>query len=194
MGPGRNVDGPSGEVNSTERVADFPSDDVVAPSATLVASGAEPEDTAFGGTVSALTCPHCTLDINQQSEDGSMAENRGGTGDRASRQGDGDMSAPGGSGGTTSSGGSGGMRAPSGAGGTPQRGDADSLGSRTDRGNQNDEGIGSSASRGGGGGEATEPRSGKAADRDALTDTGPRFGEGSTSSGNPDVAGTKDEV
>ena len=82
-----------------------------------------------------------------------MTENRGGTGGGASRQGDGDeMTTPGGAGTNRpgSPGESGGMRAPSGRDDTPQRAEEDSLGSRTDRGNQNDEGIGSSASRGGG--------------------------------------------
>ncbi len=86
--------------------------------------------------------------------------------------------------------GSGGMRAPSGGG--AQREDADNLRSRTDRANQNDEGIGSSATRGGGGGEANAPRRGGAADLDATLDTADHFGPGGGSSDNPDVTGTKD--
>ncbi len=86
-----------------------------------------------------------------------MRVNRGGTGGGSSDQGDGSggMRAPGtgsGSGGTQGPRTSGAMREPTG-GASEQRKGADDPGSRTDRGNQNDEGIGSSASRGGGGGE-----------------------------------------
>ncbi len=122
-----------------------------------------------------------------------MRVNRGSTGGGSSDQGDGSrgMSAPGsGSGGSQGSQGSGGMRAP--AGGGAQREGAGELGSRTDRGNQNDEGVGSSASRGGGGGEINTPRSGNPTDPDATTDAGSRFGIGGGSSGNPDVTGTTD--
>jgi hypothetical protein len=74
--------------------------------------------------------------------------------------------------------GGGGMRAPSG-GGTQRQG-ADQLESRTDRGNQNDEDIGSSASRGVGGGEANVPRR-RAPDLDPTPDT-------------PDITGTTDAL
>jgi hypothetical protein len=67
-----------------------------------------------------------------------------------------------------------------GSSGGTQRPDADQLRSRTDRGNQNDEDIGSSASRGGGGGEANVPRKGTA-DLDPTPDT-------------PDVTGTTDAL
>jgi hypothetical protein len=81
-------------------------------------------------------------------------------------------------------------------GGSSDQGDgsegADDLRNRTDRGNQNDEGIGSSATRGGGGGEANAPRRGGAADLDPTPDTADRFGPGGGSSGNPDVTGTTD--
>jgi hypothetical protein len=50
-------------------------------------------------------------------------------------------------------------------------GRGDDLRSRTDRGNQSDEGIGSSASRGGGGGEGNAPRRADAADLDPIPDT-----------------------
>jgi len=99
------------------------------------------------------------------------------------------MSAPGAGSGQGSRG-SDATRAP--AGGGTQREGADGLGSRTDRGNQNDEDIGSSASRGGGGGEINTPRSGNAGDPDAMPDAGARFGTGGGSSGNPDVTGTTD--
>jgi hypothetical protein len=56
---------------------------------------------------------------------------------------------------------------------------ADQLGSRTDRGNQSDEDIGSSASRGEGGGDANAPERG-AADLDPIPDT--------------DVTGTSDAL
>jgi hypothetical protein len=82
------------------------------------------------------------------------------------------------------------MQAPSGGGNTPQRGGADDLRSRTDRGNQNDEGIGSSASRGGGGGEVNAPRRGAEADLDETsTNQGPPG-----SSDNPDLTGTNDAL
>ncbi len=122
-----------------------------------------------------------------------MRVNRGGKGDGTSDQGDGSggMSAPSGrSTGGQGSRGSGGMRAPSGGG--PQREKPDNLRSRTDRGNQNDEDIGSSASRGGGGGEANVPRGGGAADLDPTPDVADRFGTGGGSGGNPDVTGTRD--
>jgi hypothetical protein len=80
------------------------------------------------------------------------------------------------------------------ASGDAQREGARSPGSRTDRGNQNDEDIGSSASRGGGGGEINAPRHGKPADLDPMLDTADRFGTGGRSSGNPDVTGTTDET
>jgi hypothetical protein len=64
-----------------------------------------------------------------------------------------------------------------GSSGGTQRQDADQLRSRTDRGNQNDEDIGSSASRGG---EANVPRQGTA-DLDPTPDT-------------PDVTGTTDAL
>lgn len=47
---------------------------------------------------------------------------------------------------------------------------ADQVRSRTDRGNQSDEDVGSSASRGGGSGEANAPRE-DAADLDPIPDT-----------------------
>jgi hypothetical protein len=124
-----------------------------------------------------------------------MRVNRGGKGDGggSSDQGDrpGGMSAPSGrSSETQGSRTSGGMQAPSG-GGTKREG-ADALRSRTDRGNQNDEDIGSSASRGGGGGETNAPRRAAAADLDPTPDVADRFGAGGGSSGNPDVTGTKD--
>ena len=99
-----------------------------------------------------------------------MRVNRGGTDGGSSNQGDGaaGMSAPSGrSNEPQGPDGSGGIRAPS-TGGT-QRGEADQLRSRTDRGNQNDEDIGSSAS----------PES--AADLDPVEDT-------------PDVTGTTDAL
>jgi hypothetical protein len=55
-------------------------------------------------------------------------------------------------------------------GGGSQRGGNGGLGSRTDRGNQNDEDVGSSASRGGGGGEINTPGSGNAGDPSGTTD------------------------
>ena len=70
----------------------------------------------------------------------------------------------------------------------------DDLRSRTDRGNQNDEGIGSSATRSGGGGEKNAPAKGDPRDTEPMTDTGARFGEGGGRSENPDVTGTKDEL
>lgn len=76
-----------------------------------------------------------------------MRVNRGGTGGGASDQGDGSgaMRAPGaGSSESQPPRGSGAQRAPSGSGNAPQRQEGDTLGSRTDRGNQNDEDIGSS--------------------------------------------------
>jgi hypothetical protein len=82
------------------------------------------------------------------------------------------------------------MSAP--AGGGSQREGAGGLGSRSDRGNQNDEDVGSAAARGGGGGEIHTPRSGNPGDPDATRDTGSRFGVGGGSSGNPDVSGTTD--
>lgn len=121
-----------------------------------------------------------------------MRVNRGGTDGGTSDHGDGPggMSAPSGrSSGGQDSRGSGGMRAPSGGG--SQRKRDDDVRSRTDRGNQNDEGIGSSASRGGGGGEANAPGRSGAADLDPTPDTD-RFGPDGGSSGNPDVTGTKD--
>lgn len=122
-----------------------------------------------------------------------MRVNRGGTGGGPTDQGDGSgaMKAPGaGSSGSQSPRGSGATRAPSGTGDSPQRQRADSLGSRTDRGNQNDEGIGSSASRGGGGGEANAPRSAGEASLDEVEE---RQGPPGTSD-NPDLTGTKDEL
>jgi hypothetical protein len=65
-----------------------------------------------------------------------------------------------------------------GSSGGTQRQDADQLRSRTDRGNQNDEDIGSSASRGGGESNATEPG---ASDLDPTLET-------------PDVTGTTDAL
>ena len=122
-----------------------------------------------------------------------MRVNRGGTGGGSSDQGDGSgaMRAPGaGSSGSESSRGSGATRAPSGTGDSPQRQRGDSLGSRTDRGNQNDEGIGSSAARGGGGGESNAPRSaGEAQLDDVQENQGPPG-----SSENPDLTGTTDEL
>jgi hypothetical protein len=103
----------------------------------------------------------------------------GGTSGGASDQGDGQ---------------SGGMKAPGGRDANPQREEGGKLGSRTDRGNQNDEGIGSSASRGGGGGEADAPTGRGAADLDATLDTADHFGIGGVSSDNPDVTGTTDQV
>jgi hypothetical protein len=91
---------------------------------------------------------------------------------------------------TANRGGAGGG-APSGG---AQREGAGSPGSRTDRGNQNDEGIGSSASRGGGDGEVNTPRGDKAADLDPMPDTADRFGTGRRSSGNPDVTGTTEQT
>jgi hypothetical protein len=82
------------------------------------------------------------------------------------------------------------MRAPSGGG--AQREGADNLRSRTDRGNQSDEDIGSSASRGGGGSEANAPRGRGAADLDPTLDTTDHFGPGGGISENPDVTGTTD--
>jgi hypothetical protein len=79
-------------------------------------------------------------------------------------------------------------------GGGGQREGARSPGSRTDRGNQNDEDIGSSASRGGGRGEINAPRGGNPADLDPMLDTTDHFGTGSRSSGNPDVTGTTDDT
>jgi hypothetical protein len=117
-----------------------------------------------------------------------MRVNRGGTGGGSSDQGDGSgaMKAPGaGSSGSESPRGSGATRAPSG-GGTTQRDGGDAQRSRTDRGNQNDEGIGSSADRGGGGGEANAPRRG--ADVDEIDNRQGPPG----SSENPDLTGTKD--
>ena len=97
-----------------------------------------------------------------------MRENRGGTGDGGSPKKDessGGMSAPGSrGGGTQGSRSSGAMRAPAG-GGTPSEKSSE-LGSRTDRGNQNEEDVGSSAPRGGGGGETNTPRSGNPGDPD----------------------------
>jgi hypothetical protein len=109
-----------------------------------------------------------------------MRVNRGSTDGGSSDQSDGaaGMSAPTSrSNETQGSGGSGGMRAPS--GGTTQRQGEDQLRSRTDRGNQNDEDIGSSASRGGGGKE-NAPRP-EARDLDPIPDT-------------PDVTGTTDAL
>jgi hypothetical protein len=60
------------------------------------------------------------------------------------------------------------------------RGQGNQPKSRTDRGNQNDEGIGSSASRGGGGGEANAPTR-AAADLDPTPEE-------------PDVTGTTDVI
>jgi hypothetical protein len=74
-----------------------------------------------------------------------MSVNREGPDGGSSSQGDGaaGMSAPSGrSNETQGSGSSGGMRAP--AGGDTRRERTDPLKSRTDRGNQNDEGVGSS--------------------------------------------------
>jgi hypothetical protein len=122
-----------------------------------------------------------------------MRVNRGGTGDESSDQGDGSgaMRAPGaGSSGSESPRGSGATRAPSGGGSNPQRQDADSLRSRTDRGNQNDEGIGSSAARGGGGGESNAPRSAGEAELDDIEERQGPPG----SSDNPDLTGTTDEL
>jgi len=122
-----------------------------------------------------------------------MRVNRGSTSGPAEETGGSGMKAPaGGSGGTQGSGSSGGMRAP--AGGGTQREPADRLEGRTDRGNHNDEDIGSSASRGGGGGETNTPRRGGAADLDATPDTADHFGAGGGSSGNPDVIGTTDAM
>ena len=122
-----------------------------------------------------------------------MRVNRGGTGGGSSDQGDGSgaMRAPGaGSSGSESPRSSGAHRAPSGGGNNPQRQDADSLRSRTDRGNQNDEGIGSSADRGGGGGEVNAPRHADGADLDNVSQhQGP-----AGSSDNPDLTGTTDEL
>lgn len=95
---------------------------------------------------------------HQQLEERRMRANRGGTGSGSSDQGDG----------------SGAARAPS--GGDAQRKGTDSLTSRTDRGNQNDEGIGSSASRSGG--EAITERR-EAPELDPTPET-------------PDVTGTTD--
>jgi hypothetical protein len=81
-----------------------------------------------------------------------MRANRGGTDGRSTDQGQG----------------SGAMREPS--GGSSESESAEKLGSRTDRGNQNDEDVGSSASRSGGGGEANAPRRGKA-DIEPVPDT-----------------------
>jgi hypothetical protein len=90
---------------------------------------------------------------------------------------------------------SGGMKAPGGGGSAnPQREEAGKLGSRTDRGNQNDEGIGSSASRGGGGGEASAPNRRGAADLDPTLHTADHFGTGGVAADNPDVTGTTDEL
>jgi hypothetical protein len=79
------------------------------------------------------------------------------------------------------------------AGGGAQRGGADKLRSRTDRGNQNDEDVGSSASRGGAGGEANPVGTGGPVDPDALSDAADRLGPPGSSS-NPDVTGTKDAL
>jgi hypothetical protein len=79
------------------------------------------------------------------------------------------------------------MRAPSGGG--TQRERPDKQRSRTDRGNQNDEDIGSSASRGGG--EANAPRRTNAPDLDPTSDIVDHSAP-QGSSGNPDVTGTKD--
>ena len=79
-----------------------------------------------------------------------MRVNRGGRDGGSADQGDGSagMSVPsGGSSATQGPGKSSGMREPSGGG--SEREGADKPGSRTDRGNQNDEDVGSSASRGG---------------------------------------------
>jgi hypothetical protein len=88
-----------------------------------------------------------------------MRVNRGSASGGSSELEGGGMSAPGAGSGQASRG-TGATRAPTGGG--AQREGADQLGSRTDRGNQNDEDIGSSASRGGGGGEINTPRSGNA--------------------------------
>jgi hypothetical protein len=78
-----------------------------------------------------------------------MRVNRGGTDGGSADQSDGaaGISVPSGSsGGSQGSGKSGGMREPSGGG--SEREGAGELGKRTDRGNQKDEDVGSSASRG----------------------------------------------
>jgi hypothetical protein len=119
-----------------------------------------------------------------------MRANRGGaSGGSSELEGAGGMSAPG-AGSGQGSGGSGATRAPSGGG--TQRDDADRLGSRTDRGNQNDEDVGSSASRGGGGGEINVPRSGNPGDPDPTPDTRSHFGLSGGIADNPDVTGTTD--
>jgi hypothetical protein len=84
-----------------------------------------------------------------------------------------------------------GLSAPEGSG--AQREGADTPRSRTDRGNQHDEDVGSSAARGGGG-EINAPRSNNAVDPDPMPDTADRFGVGGGSSGNPDLTGTKDVI
>jgi hypothetical protein len=81
------------------------------------------------------------------------------------------------------------MSAP--AGGGAQREGADNLRSRTDRGNQNDEDIGSSALRGGGGGEVNAADSEGLGDPDPLADAVDRLGPPGSST-NPDVTGTTD--
>ena len=83
-----------------------------------------------------------------------MRVNRGSTDGRSTDQGDG----------------SGAMREPSGGGSEREGAGAGQPGSRTHRGNQNDEDVGSSAARGGGAGEANAPRRG-ASDLDPIPDT-----------------------
>jgi hypothetical protein len=118
------------------------------------------------------------------------AASGGASGGSSELEGTGGMSAPGAGSGQGSQGSGGATRAPSGGG--TQREDPDRLGSRTDRGNQNDEDVGSSASRGGGGGEINVPRSGNPGDPSTL-DTREHFGVGGGGmSDNPDVTGTTD--
>jgi hypothetical protein len=117
--------------------------------------------------------------------------NRGSTDGKASDQGDGaaGMVAPTArSGATDGSVGPGAMSAP--ASGDAQRAGADNLWSRTDRGNQSDEDVGSSAARTG---ERKASDTEGLGDPDPLADAIDRLGPPGSSE-NPDVTGTKDEL